>query len=588
MGAIVAILGEANDPELGEGLQRMLTRSSHRGEPESLVEGPLAIGIQSLGSDASLAQHGNWMVAFHGYIGNWAELAAERGWKFESGVSNAGKIAVAYEDLGEQLFTKLRGEWAVLIWDRRERTLLAARDVIGCRPLFVHRYGGCLFLATELRQALAGSGAQTDIDIETFRRFLQVEPNPDGSSVRGVSQVAAGSVWDSKADRRGRPSRTYFRFGRKWRELARAGLDEAAEIVRERLETAVAGSSADLPMCVALSGGLDSSAVWGIVSQTGSAEIRPPGSVALCLRFPNREDDEGEYMDAVLERWPGPRTDIQLNSDMVLPRLEEAASLADTPYLANIVSQLELARTAGAEGRRMVLTGHGGDLVFHGNLLDLEHAVFDRCDLMAAWWAVRLAVGQRMVGEASRRLIRRLGRRFMDSSPPSGGIGAVAASGHSASMVDALWEGDEDSLVEAGRCSMLHEVAVEQAGWVLTPWEQVSAAFGVEIRHPLLDLDLVEAALAVRQKLHLARGYRKGLLRVAALPYLPGKVRSRRGKMSMSGFIVDGLKPITAERSIEKKGSSDDLEEIVAGFDDEVVLPMRLLVADLCGRGFSS
>ena len=63
MGSIVAILGEAGDPELDERLQRMLERSPYRGEPEFLVEGPLAIGIQSMGWDASLHSAGNWLVA---------------------------------------------------------------------------------------------------------------------------------------------------------------------------------------------------------------------------------------------------------------------------------------------------------------------------------------------------------------------------------------------------------------------------------------------------------------------------------------------------------------------------------------------
>ena len=76
MGAILAILGEAGDPDLAERLQRMIARSPCRGKPEFLIEGPLAIGIQSMGWDASLTDDGNWLVAFHGYIGNWTELAA--------------------------------------------------------------------------------------------------------------------------------------------------------------------------------------------------------------------------------------------------------------------------------------------------------------------------------------------------------------------------------------------------------------------------------------------------------------------------------------------------------------------------------
>ena len=138
---------------------------------------------------------------------------------------------------------------------------------------------------------------------------------------------------------------------------------------------------------------------------------------------------------------------------------------------------------------------------------------------------------------------------------------------------------------------MLESLAIEQAGWHLTPWEQVSAAFGVEIRHPLLDLDLLEAALSVSQKLHLARGFRKGLLRVAAGSDLPGKIRSRRGKMVLSRFVIDGLSA-GARGQLDAGGASSEgekliggLEEIAAGFGEAFVFPLRLLIADLMRRG---
>ena len=148
-----------------------------------------------------------------------------------------------------------------------------------------------------------------------------------------------------------------------------------------------------------------------------------------------------------------------------------------------------------------------------------------------------------------------------------------------------------EALGEVGRWSMLEGLAIEQAGWYLTPWEQVSAAFGVEVRHPLFDLDLFEAALSVSQRLHLARGFHKGLLRVAAASYLPAKVRSRRGKTALSEFVIDGLSQTGRARPDEGNalGERTDfvggLKEISAGVDEEFVFPLHLLIADLMRRG---
>ena len=179
---------------LKDSLQRMAARSLYRGRPEMLIEAPLALGIQTLGSDASLADVGDWLVAFHGYVGNWAELAAERGWRFGDGASNADKIAVGYEDLGGRLFAKLRGEWALLIWNRSGRVLLAARDVVGCRPLFIHRYGGRLYLATEIRQVLAGSGAEVRCNPGAAADYHLVRYPEGGAPCLRVSSVCR-EVW---------------------------------------------------------------------------------------------------------------------------------------------------------------------------------------------------------------------------------------------------------------------------------------------------------------------------------------------------------------------------------------------------------
>ncbi len=288
MGAVFAILGEASDPDLGDCLQRMLARSPYRGKPEFLVEGPLAIGIQSLGSDASLANAGNWLVAFHGYVGNWAELAAERGWRFGDGASNADRIAVGYEDLGERLFAKLRGEWALLIWNRRERVLIAARDVVGCRPLFMHRYGGRLFLATEIRQVLAGSGAELSCNPGAAADYHLVRYPEAGRTVfEGVERMPGGVARTFKADGSGAATR-YIDF---WRPpqvpRGKRNFGDLVDELRGLLDTAVKRAIPDIGAGVSLSGGMDSSSVWAtLVSICGKGRASERQVQTVLERLP--------------------------------------------------------------------------------------------------------------------------------------------------------------------------------------------------------------------------------------------------------------------------------------------------------------
>ena len=149
MGAILAVFGEAGDPELPERLEKMIAVSPYRGTAERILAPGAAMAIQTLGWDASIARVGNLIVAFHGFIGNWDELAPALGLRFEDGTSNAQRLGIAFESAGERLFARLRGEFAALILDRRSGLVTAARDGYGVRPLFVHRHGNRTNLPSE-------------------------------------------------------------------------------------------------------------------------------------------------------------------------------------------------------------------------------------------------------------------------------------------------------------------------------------------------------------------------------------------------------------------------------------------------------
>ena len=149
MGAILAVFGEAGDQELPERLEKMIAVSPYRGTAERILAPGAAMAIQTLGWDASIANVGDLVVAFHGFIGNWDELAPALGLRFADDASNAERLGVAFESVGERLFAQVRGKFAFVILDRRSGLVTAARDVYGVRPLFVHRHGNRTNLPSE-------------------------------------------------------------------------------------------------------------------------------------------------------------------------------------------------------------------------------------------------------------------------------------------------------------------------------------------------------------------------------------------------------------------------------------------------------
>jgi hypothetical protein len=126
VGSVLAVIGDPGDPALEPRLLSMAARSPYRGATVSHVERGIALAVQARGTDASLAVGRQLIVAFHGYVGNWREVAEQLGQARDHG-SMADRIARAFEQVGTRLLPWLRGEYALVVCDRRQGSVLAAR-----------------------------------------------------------------------------------------------------------------------------------------------------------------------------------------------------------------------------------------------------------------------------------------------------------------------------------------------------------------------------------------------------------------------------------------------------------------------------
>ncbi len=273
MGAIVAIIGDPGDPELHRRLERMLARSAYRGASEHLVENGLAIGIQKIADDASLARTETHIVAFHGFIGNWNDLGSSHGLEFRPGSTDAERMAVAFELRGEAIAGDLRGEFACR--GLPQKRPIAGR-LPGCRrtsPVVPrHRQHGRLVIATEIRQVLVGS--------EEFLQLSMKAPWsctwPSASSrrleryIRTSSDFAqarsAERRWDATT-RSSNPPPSGPHLPNP--NTARSTLARSSEETRHHLMRAVKRSIPAAPenYGLALSGGVDSSAIWALINR---------------------------------------------------------------------------------------------------------------------------------------------------------------------------------------------------------------------------------------------------------------------------------------------------------------------------------
>lgn len=266
-----------------------------------------------------------------------------------------------YQDLGPQCLHRLRGEFAFIIWDDNHRTLFAARDRFGIKPLFYALHDDTLFLASEVK-ALFAAGVPARWDAESVAQAVEFGGHQVRTLFEGVFQVPPGHYliatdkhlqlvpyWDFNYPRVAdhTPQRSDAEYVAEFRQV----LEEA---VRLRLR-------ADVPVACYLSGGLDSCAVLGL-----AAKHRPDPIRAFTLTF-DGEYDEGPQAREMAAKAGAEFVPIPIRQDDLADHFADAIIQSETFCLnAHGVAKYLLSRAVRDAGFKVVMTGEGSDEILGG------------------------------------------------------------------------------------------------------------------------------------------------------------------------------------------------------------------------------
>jgi asparagine synthase (glutamine-hydrolysing) len=266
-----------------------------------------------------------------------------------------------YEDIGLQCVHRLRGEFAMVLWDERNRTMVAVRDRFGIKPLFYAWHDGALYLASEVK-ALFAAGVPARWDTDAVSHSIEYGGPQTSTLYDGVRQVPPGhyliatdrhiqlhQYWDfnyrAASDGRQRPADEYV-------AEFRHALEEA---VRVRLR-------ADVPVGCYLSGGLDSCAVIGLAARHHPDPIR-----AFTLTFDRPDYDEEREAREMATRVGAEFHPIPIGQDDLADHLADAVYQAEAFCLnAHGVAKYLLSRAVRDAGYKVVITGEGSDEILGG------------------------------------------------------------------------------------------------------------------------------------------------------------------------------------------------------------------------------
>lgn len=533
MGAILAVIGPRAKTELAERLEPMLQRSPYRGAPDRFVADGVAIAIQTLGWDASLAQHEHWVVAFHGFVGNWPDLAGAHGLSLAGIASDAGRVAVFFARFGEAMFPWLRGEFALLIIDRKEQAVVAVRDVIGTRPLFHQVKDGLLFVASEIRQVLAGSNTPPSMNKVMMASYLLYRPiQQDLTLDQSVLRVMPGCVWRCAATNPEAAPRTQaYWTPPPTSESRRYDLNALAEELRALLEQAVTRATPSHPFAVTLSGGLDSGTIWALVAEhAAQGDANAALGIPYSLVFPGMECDESSRIAAMRAK-TGAAQFVEINAAQVDPVvcLVPLVERSDGFLMITNYHMPLLAHQAAGDGRATLLMGFGEEWIA-GSFRYLADDL-----LTGHWWSVlhTLARATPYRVKGSPRSLRLLN---------ASGLGRLLHLfrwGSPAKKHPALYLVQDRELPPPGRMGcdrptlgsrrarqrLYQSLHLAQSTLIYEPTEQLAASNGMELRQPFNDLDLVEFAFRTPPRAFTGGIREKHLLRIAMAELLAPEVR---------------------------------------------------------------
>ncbi|OLB91764.1 MAG: asparagine synthase (glutamine-hydrolyzing) [Actinobacteria bacterium 13_2_20CM_2_66_6] len=525
------------DEEAARTVRTMCDAIVHRGPDDSgyFVAPEVALGMRRLsiidvggGQQPIGNEDGSIQVVFNGEIYNHHDLRhalVAGGHRFRTR-SDTETIVHLYEDVGTDFVTRLRGMFAIALWDARTKRLVLARDRVGIKPLSYWLAPDGIAFCSELRSLLALSRFPRRLDERGIAAFLSLGYVPDPlAAFAGVTKLPPGHVLTWSADRGAAVRRYWTPIG-----VASNSVDEAAaqQRVRDLLADAVGSHlEAEVPLGAFLSGGLDSSTVVALMAR--AAPIRPR---TFAIGFDEAAFNEAPHARRVAEAIGTRHTDLVMRPDADR-WVEGVVSIFDEPFADSSALPTYLVSWLARQQVTVSLSGDGGDELFGGYTRYLDAL---RRPTVPAWGRSLLrTVGHalphiapgrgRLLDRARSREAAYAGSVGLPLPPIDGGIAAARLVPRDGEFDDVL----ADAFKAAGARDfvsqmMLVDVATYLPGDILTKVDRASMAVSLEARVPLLDHALVEFALGLPADWKIRDGTGKRIFRRAIRGLVPSEV----------------------------------------------------------------
>ncbi len=503
------------------------------------------LDISDAGKQPMTFADGQLMITYNGEIFNFIELREQLkkfGYKFSSD-SDTEVILASYHRWGKECFDKFNGMWALAIWDEKLGELVLSRDRFGIKPLYYLNEQFSFFgFASETKAFKSLDGFDRKIDDQLLETSMINPVLLEGTSKTIFYNIRALPPGHLLILSKGRKLKI-----EKWWSIDShiygkpKTFDESVFEFESTLSDAVKiRMISDVPMSTALSGGLDSTTIFGYVNRFSELDMRTPSDrlSAFTVSFPEMESDELKYASEAARFFENEVEVVKHNQDGLLENLISAQRSLDAYSPAPILAISEVYRAMKRSGRSVSMDGHGVDEMMYGYRGMIDELYYRSISDMDHKLALELAEVKVGLVHPKRRKKLRIKLNTELNSIPSG-IRAKFISFLKPSESSVL----EHPLIEQYRFNPAHcknhsDIALMEFTQLTLPtvlrnFDRASMMNSVEVRMPFMDYRLVSLILSMPVTYNVNQGLTKYLLRVSQKGYIPESIRLRTYKVGV-------------------------------------------------------
>lgn len=523
-----------------------------------------ADGVQPMNSAC-----GRYVVVFNGEIYNFQSLRTKyqaEGHVFKNR-TDTEVILASYAHLGPACLEELHGMFAFALWDKKEQTLLLARDRIGKKPLYWwHGGGDRLAFASELKSLLLLPQVSKEIDPTALVDYLKYLYVPAPKTIyQKIHKLLPGH---SLLLRPGRDPEIREYWDLRFRAADGLGFAAATEqllvLIREQTMLRMV---ADVPLGAFLSGGVDSSGIVALMAGNSPTPVR-----TCTIGFADRGHDETPYAREVARRFVTEHHEYQVRENLI-ETIRLLPGYFDEPFAdSSALPTYHVSRLA-RQAVTVALSGDGGDESFAGYQKYTTELIEDRVRRTVPGFLLRLL--NRLGAESGNGARKKMGSLATAAlADPGSGFTATNTFVTDAQLAALLapplasacrgydpgeytrgyW--DRQQGADHVTRMLYTDIKTYLPGDILVKVDRTSMAHALEVRSPLLDHNVVEFAATLPSRWKIVGKEKKIILRQAFASLLPADflARSKQGfTVPLAGWFRGELAPLARELLLDNQ-----------------------------------